>query len=292
MKLRPLNYHQPIPSAQVKSCLLLAGLAADGPTIIYEPGISRDHTERMLSTMGVQVTSEITPGPGAGAVQNKITLIPPDELRFDPLQLSIPGDISAAAFFIRNVGLNPTRTGLLDALETMGAKIQVHPQPAIADDPTSRSTANGEPMGDIVVSYSQLEGAQIHGSLVVRMIDEFPIFAVAAAYAQGRTTICDAQELRHKESDRISALCAELAKIGVHISEKPDGFEIHGRGQIPGGDVDPHGDHRLAMALTVAGLAANKSVTVRNSDLASESFPDFFHQLSGLGAHLNIQKDV
>jgi 3-phosphoshikimate 1-carboxyvinyltransferase len=207
------------------------------------------------------------------------------------LSLSLPGDFSSAAFLIiaalitpessitiRQVGLNPGRTGLLDALLAMGADIRI----------TKQSDHNGEPVGDLTVRHSKLQATQITGDLVVRMIDEFPVFAVASAYATGTTMVSDASELRHKESDRISALCQELSVLGVQATETPDGFTIQG-GKIPGGGkVQPHGDHRLAMSMAVAGLAAREPVTIQDADITAESFPEFIPTLQELGAKLAI----
>ena len=285
--LRPLDYSLPVASAQVKSCLLLAALAASGPTTLTEPGPSRNHTERLMSGMGVKVNSHwsLVTGDQASVVE----LIPPLPLALAPLRLELPGDISAAAFLIvaalitpgsqivlRGVGLNPTRSGLLDALQAMGADIQV----------SNRSQRHGEACGDLTVRASRLHGVQVGGDLVVRMIDEFPAFAVAAAYAQGETVVCQAEELRLKESDRISALCQELRKLGVQVSEALDGFTVQGGQPLHGAVVDPHGDHRLAMALAVAGLAAQEPVEVQGAGIIQESFPDFAAVLARLGANI------
>lgn len=286
--LHALSYNLPVASAQVKTCLLLAALAADGPTKLHEPGPSRDHTERMLNAMGVPIVHR----PLSPAKQTYETIItPPRPLSLTPLHLTIPGDISAAAFLIvaasttpgsqvtfPGVGLNPTRTGLLDALKQMGADLQVRNQRQL----------HGEPVGDLTVRYAPLHATQVSGELVVRMIDEFPAFAIAAAYAQGQTIVREAEELRHKESDRISATCSGLSALGVTVRELQDGFIISGN-TIPGGAVvDPHGDHRLAMSLAVAGLAAEKPVTVLDSDIITESFPEFIPVLNSLGAETKV----
>jgi len=282
--LKSLVYTLPVASAQVKTCLLLAALAADGPTTLHEPGPSRDHTERMLNAMGVSVVHR--PIPSTDQAYETI-LTPPSPLDLTSLHMTIPGDISAAAFLIvaalttpgsqvtfPGVGLNPTRTGLLDALKQMGADLQIR-------DPRQ---LHGEPVGDLTVRYSHLQGTQVSGGLVVRMIDEFPAFTIAAAHAQGQTVVREAEELRHKESDRISAMCSGLSALGVPTQELQDGFIISG-GVIPGGaSVGPHGDHRLAMALGVAGLASEKPVTVTDANIITESFPDFIPTLNSLGA--------
>ena len=290
-KLKPLNYDQPVASAQVKSCLLLAALDADGLSTLREPGPSRDHTERMLRSMRVAVTSPTGNNHIDQRGQHEIRLTPPEPLQLAPLSIDIPGDISSAAFLIlaaiitpgsritiKGVGLNPTRTGFLDALLSMGADVKVFNQ----------TESHGEPMGDLQVKYRPLRGIQISGPLVVRMIDEFPVFAIAAAYAQGQSVVSQAAELRYKESDRISDLCRELEHLGVEVEEKPDGFVINGGKGVQGGIVDPHGDHRLAMALSVAGLAALEAVVIQNSEIIAESFPEFSKMLLGLGANIRI----
>lgn len=288
-KLLSLEYSLPVASAQVKSCLLLAALNANGSTILREPGPSRDHTERMLGAMGVEISKETISLPGGNGVQYETQLTPPDLAELTPLSLDIPGDFSSAAFLIvaalvtpgsrislHRVGLNPTRTGLLDALKSMGAEIQT----------SNLTESSGEPVGDLRIHFSSLRGTQISGPLVVRMIDEFPVFAVAAAYALGRTVISQAEELRHKESDRISDLCAELINLGVDVEEYVDGFAINGGKIMNGGEVNPHGDHRLAMALAVAGLAARETVDVQDADTITESYPQFSTTLLKLGADI------
>jgi len=294
-RLRPIQYILPVASAQVKSCLLLAALAADGTTQLTEPGHSRDHTERMLKSMGVAVRfPNDDPILELDSSQNNsskytVQITPPDPLVLSPLRLTVPGDLSSAAFLIvagiitpgseitiKEVGLNPGRTGLLDALRQMGASIEI-------DGVKERG---GEPVGDIIVRGSPLKAIKVSGPLVVRMIDEFPAFAIAAAYAEGVTLVCDAEELRTKESDRISALCQELNVIGVQADDRPDGFSIQG-GNLPrGGIINPHGDHRLAMSLAVAGLAAQEGVEVADAEIMDESFPGFIEILQQLGGDL------
>lgn len=286
--LHAMHYDLPVASAQVKTCLMLAALAADGPTVLVEPGLSRDHTERILQSQGVPVVKEKSGS--NGDTRYSTTITPPRTLSFAPLNLSLPGDFSSAAFLIvaalitpgssiliKDVGLNPTRTGLLDALLAMGADIRIQ----------KPSTRSGEPVGNLLVQSSKLQGCTIHGEQVVRMIDEFPIFAVAAAYADGVTTVSDATELRVKESDRITSLCSELRKLGVTILEKPDGFVIEGGQPIQGGTIDPHGDHRLAMSLAVAGLAARGKVEIERAEIIQESYPEFIPTLQALGADIN-----
>jgi len=282
--LRGMKHTLPVASAQVKTCLLLAGLAADAPVEVIEPTLSRDHTERMFKGMGIAL--EVSRLPDGSA---RVCLHPPGD-PLPPLHGTIPGDISAAAFLlvaalivpgsdvlIRGVGLNPTRTGLLEALREMGAEIEVE----------NPRTVFGEPVGDLHVRASSLWAGQVQGERVVAMIDEFPAFAAAALYAQGISTVHDAQELRYKESDRIAALVQEVGALGAAAEEYPDGFTIHG-GSLKGGTVHPHGDHRLAMALAVAGLAASQAVTIEQAEIIAESFPAFVSTLQGLGAHLEV----
>jgi 3-phosphoshikimate 1-carboxyvinyltransferase len=273
-----------IASAQVKTCLLLAALAADGPVTITEPVLSRDHTERMLRSMGVEVDSfQSSTGPA-------VRLIPPDPLLLTPLDIFVPGDFSAAAFLIvaglitpgssialHGIGLNPTRIGLLTTLREMGADIVV----------LNEEIVLGEPVGDLSITSKELHGVTVTGERVVQMIDEFPVFAVAASFAHGLTTVNQSEELRNKESDRISAMCNILRGMRVHVEEAVDGFTIHGNGKVPGGvELDPHGDHRLAMSLAIAGLAAQKPISIINSEIVAESFPDFVEVLKNLGANI------
>ena len=274
--LNAIDYAQPVASAQVKSCLILAALAGGGVSTLREPGPSRDHTERMLAAMGAPVTIG-----GEGAVT-----VAPLTTPLSPLNVTLPGDISSAAFLlvaaailsgsdirIRDVGVNPTRTGILDVLARMGAEITIENPREVA----------GEPVGDIrlVSSRVRLRAVKVGGDTVVRMIDEFPAFAIAACFARGVTEVCDATELRYKETDRISALCRELRKLGAEVEERNDGFAIQGGG-LKGGTCDASGDHRLAMSLALAGLAAPDRVVVQNAEILAESFPDFEAQLKRL----------
>ncbi len=275
-ELKGMEHRLPVASAQVKSALLLAGLYADGPTTIREPSPSRDHTERMLGAFGVQVRS---------LAVSKVRL-EPAPLAAPGSALVLPNDFSSAAFFIAGallvpgselclprVGLNPTRTGLLDMLQAMGARVETD----------SRNEVNGEPLGDLVIrSASTLRGVEVSGALIPRMIDEFPIFAVVATQAEGETHVRDAAELRVKESDRIAALAAELGEMGAQIEERPDGFTIAGPTPLRGARVDAHGDHRLAMSLAVAGLLAVGETIVHGWDCVDDSFPDFERALFGL----------
>jgi 3-phosphoshikimate 1-carboxyvinyltransferase len=265
-----INYVLPVASAQVKSCLILAALSGDSPSAIIEPGPSRDHTERMLAAMGARVKSF---SEGYGVV------VLPQETPLKPLDIELAGDISSAAFLmvaatilpgsdfcLKHVGVNPTRTGIIDALHAMGAKIKLENEGMLA----------GEPIADIRVQYAPLHGTTVEGDLVVRMIDEFPAFMIAAAMAQGVTCVRDAAELRTKESDRIAMMTAQLKAVGVTMEESPDGFVIHGTGCIPGGAmVAAHGDHRVAMSMALAGLVAEAPITIDGFEMLNESFPDF-----------------
>lgn len=289
--LKPADHTLPVASAQAKTCLLLAALSSKQPSMIREPGLSRDHTERMLRSMGVNISSDMCVVDGQQYFQT--TLMPPNHpLALKPLNLKLPGDFSTAAFLIvaalitpgsvitlKQVGLNSTRTGLLDVLIAMGADILI----------TGQSTQNSEPIGDITVRHSQLHGVQINDDQVVRMIDEFPVFATAAAFANGPSTVSDAGELRHKESDRISALCEEMRLLGVDISERPDGFVIKGKGVVDGGFVRSHGDHRLAMSLSLVGMAASQPVVVNDAEIIAESYPEFSQTFQGLGGSLVVE---
>lgn len=266
--LKGITYHLPVASAQVKSALLLAGLFAGGQTRIIEPEKSRDHTERMLQAMGAAIE-----------VQGlEITLTPGRELT--PQEFFVPGDISSAAFFlvaalivpgseimIRDVGINPTRAGLIEVLQAMGARIAIEHQRVVG----------GEPIGDIVASSSQLCGTVVGGEIIPRLIDEIPILAVAMALAEGESVVRDAGELRVKESDRIKAICCELGKMGAGIEELEDGFVIRGRPEgLYGAVVDSRGDHRIAMSAAIAALKARGETTVHNSEVVDISFPEFW----------------
>ncbi len=274
------HYDMPIASGQVKSALLLAGLYADTPTTVTQPSPARDHTERMLRAMGVRIDQEDEAG-------NCLTLYPGG--RLEPLDITVPGDPSSAAFplvaallvpgsdlTITGVDLNPTRTGMLDALAEMGADFAI----------SNRLTQAGEPVGDIQVKSSALRGVDIGGETVVRMIDEFPILMVAATQAEGETIVRDARELRVKETDRIAVMAAELRKLGAVIEEREDGFRIVGPQRLSGGQVDGHDDHRIAMSLTIAGLVAAEGAIVTDAACAADSFPGFAETLAGCGALL------
>ena len=264
---RPLDFRSPVASAQVKSAVLLCGLYAAGTTTVEEPRKSRDHTERMLRFFGVEVQEEGL----RVSVRGRQPLRPRG-------RLVIPADISSAAFFlvaaaivpgsdlvVRNVGVNPTRTGVLDVLAAMGADLSLE----------RRREEAGEPVADIRVRHRGLRAARIGGDLIPRLIDEVPVLAVAAAFAEGTTVISDAAELRVKESDRIATMAAELRKLGAQVRELPDGMEITGRGRLTGAVTESHGDHRIAMSLAVAGLAAAGRTVVRDASWIDTSFPGF-----------------
>lgn len=287
LPLKGIFHEMPVASAQVKSCLLLAALAADTPCTIIEPGPSRDHTELMLKGMGISI--EKWTEDYHGQIQYFTRLTPNFRQSLSPLNVHIPGDFSAAAFLLvagavtpgscitmKGVGLNATRIGLLEVLQEMGAEIQI----------TNETIQGNELAGDLMVRHSGLHGIDVSGSAVVRMIDEFPVFAVAASFAKGKTVVHDADELRHKESDRITSLGRELIKLGVDFTETADGFIIRGNQVLGGAQVDAHGDHRIAMALTVAGLASLQPVTVSGAEYINESFPDFVPCLQRIGANL------
>jgi len=277
--LRGIEYELPVASAQVKSAILLAGLYAKGSTTVHQPGPARDHTERMLEAQGVRIESR----------QNRIVLTPPTE-PLSPCSLSIPADFSSAAFplvaalltphaslVLEQVSVNPTRTGLLDVLGQMGAEVLRFNQ----------SEQAGEPAADLAVRPSGLRGTEIGGDVVVRMIDEFPILAVAASQAEGETLVRNAGELRVKESDRITAVAAELRRLGAAIEERPDGFVVHGPTRLRGAPVNSHGDHRLGMALVVAGLVAEGETVIGEAEVIADSFPGFVDTMQRLGADLH-----
>jgi 3-phosphoshikimate 1-carboxyvinyltransferase len=268
--LGTIDYTSPISSAQVKSAIMLAGLYAEGETTVREPHLSRDHSERMLAHFGTEVR------PFAGGV----TLV--GRPRLVGREIVVPGDISSATFFIvaalitpgaelliRNVGVNPTRDGAIEILRAMGGKIELV-------DPR---TVSGEPVADLLVRHSQLKGIEIGGGVVPRAIDEFPVIAVAAALAEGTTTIRDAQELRVKETDRIAAIVAELGKLGADLEATADGMVVRGVEGFKGGFVDSHGDHRIAMSCAVAALRATGQVIIADTGCTATSFPNFWELL-------------
>lgn len=270
-KLKGIDYKSPIASAQVKSSLLLAGLYADGETSITEPMKSRDHTERMLRAFGAEIK------------EKDLTVSIKGGQRLNAAELNVPADISSAAFFlvaasivegsdvvINNVGINPTRTGILDVLKSMGADIELF----------NKRDFGFEPVADIRVRYSALKGTTVSGGLVPRTIDEFPILCIAAALSDGETIIRDAKELRIKESDRIAAMAEGLRRMGVEIEEFEDGLRIVGRERLNGARCRSFGDHRIAMAFIIAGLKADGETVVEDTEWISTSFPDFMEKLN------------
>ena len=275
--LRGQEHEIPVASAQVKSSLLFAGLFADGPVSVLEPGRSRDHTERLLAASGVEVTVEDL----SGGVR-RIGVEPPERLEV-PGEISIPGDVSSAAFWvaaalvvpgsevrIRGVGLNPTRTGFLAILRRMGADVEAS---NVLED------RMGEPVGELVVRHSKLRGTRVGLEDVPGAVDELPLLALVGAFAEGETVVEGAGELRVKETDRISAVCEEFRKVGVELEEREDGFVVRSAGAIRGGRASSRGDHRLAMGLGVAGLASREGVEVENMAAASVSYPGFLEDL-------------
>ena len=263
--LEAIDYRMPMASAQVKSCLLLAGLYARGETIVHEPAPTRDHSERMLRGFGCDVESN------AGEIRLR------GNQALSACDIDVPADISSAAFFmvaasiasdsditLQHVGINPTRTGVIDILKLMGADIDI----------VNRQEMGGEPVADIRVRSAALSGIEIPESLVPLAIDEFPVLLVAAACAVGETRLSGAEELRVKESDRIQAMSDGLTRLGIETEVKPDGIIIQG-GKLDGGEVDSHGDHRIAMAFSVASLAARRDIRIRDCSNVNTSFPGF-----------------
>ncbi len=273
--LHGIAYELPVASAQVKSCLLFAGLLAEGETRIAEPLPSRDHSERMLAAAG----AEIERGDGAVAVR--------PASRLEPGEIVVPGDFSSAAFFVlaallvpgsdvtlTGVGLNPTRTGLLSVLERMGAEIEVERE----------GERGGEPSGLLRVRASRLRGTEVGGGEIPLAIDELPLVGLAACFAEGETTIRDAAELRRKETDRIATVSEALTGLGASVETSEDGMRVAGRGELRGGAVDSHGDHRIAMLGAIAGLASREGVEVTGMDAAAVSYPGFERDLASLHA--------
>jgi len=273
--LKGINYKMPVASAQVKSAILLAGVYAEVETSVTEPHKSRDHTERMLKTMGVDLSVK----------ENTVKIIPPAD-KLSSFDIAIPNDFSSAAFFIggacivpdseiliKNVCLNETRTGFLEVLKTMGATIEIL---------NIREQA-GEPVGDILVkTATELKATTVKGEIIPRLIDEFPILCVVATQAEGTTLIRDAKDLRAKESDRIKAMTTELRKMGVPVKEFEDGVEIKGPCELKSAEVYSYNDHRIAMALSIAGLIAEGETVIKDSDCVDISFPHFYNLLERL----------
>lgn len=272
-ELFPVSYKSPLASAQVKSCILLAGLNTYGETKVSEPFKSRNHTERLLEYMGADISVD--------GLTCKIR-----KSKLEPKEISVCGDISSAAFFLaagaivpdsdvilKNVGLNPTRTGIIDVLKNMGAQIEILDKKLVCN----------EEVGDIRIKFSCLKGVEIGGDIIPRLIDELPVIAVLASQAEGRTVVKDAADLRNKESDRIKCLVSELAKIGVLIQETEDGFIIEGKNKIHGGcTVECYHDHRLAMSLYVAGLVSKSPVLIKDFQWVDISFPEFLNYMNKL----------
>ena len=269
--LKGIEYDLPVASAQVKSCIMLASLSADGETVIHQPAPSRDHTERMVTAMGASIEED-------GLALH----VKPGALK--SVDIAVPGDISSAAFWIvtglchpdsqvlvRGVGLNPSRTGIIDALRAMGAgdSLQL----------LNERTEGGEPVADVLVTPGELRGTEIAGEMIPRILDEVPILAVAACFASGETVIRDAAELRVKESDRIATTVQELSRLGAHIEAREDGMVIRGTGRLTGAACQSHGDHRLAMSMAVCGMLADGEVEVHGSNDAAVSYPSFWEDL-------------
>jgi 3-phosphoshikimate 1-carboxyvinyltransferase len=277
---RAIRYQQPVASAQVKSAILLAGLYARGVTALSEPAVTRDHSERMLQSFGVRLRVR----------GRNVELEPPERLR--ACHVDVPGDFSSAAFFIiagclaaegpfmlRNVGINPSRTGLLDALRLMGAEIRV----------LNERSAGAEPVADLEIERRELRGVAIPSELVPRAIDEFPVLFVAAACAQGETLVTGAQELRVKESDRIAAMAAGLQTLGVRAEARPDGMRIVG-GPIGGGRIDSQGDHRIAMAFAMASVRATQPIEIADVANVATSFPGFAEVARSAGLDIQVRE--
>ena len=278
--LKPISYRTPVPSAQVKSAILLASLYASGVSKVAEPWLSRDHTERMMSYFGIPIAK----GDGWVAI-GPVTEEPRGR------HIAIPGDLSSAAFPIavaacspgsilrvENVGVNPTRTGFFDVLRAMGATVELEKEREVC----------GEPVADVVVEGTELRGVTVAGGMIPRLIDEIPILAVVAAKAKGRTVVRDARELRVKETDRIQELGTALGELGVVVETRDDGLVIDGPQEIRGGAVSSRGDHRLALALACAGLLAKQPVIVTGFDCADVSFPGFIDVLTDLGLQVEV----
>lgn len=284
--LQGVDYVSELASAQVKSCVLLAGLHASGKTSFTEPYLSRNHTELMLEYLGANIQGEkekvkseknINTFHHSPFTFHYKTTVEPSTLQ--ARKLAIPGDISSAAFFIvaglivpnseiilKNVGLNPTRTGILDVIEKMGADVEILDEKLVSN----------EKVGDIKIKYSELKACTIEGDIIPRLIDELPVIAVLATQAQGQTIVKDAQDLRNKESDRIKAIVTELKKLGADIEETEDGFIVSGKTKLKGGiEIETYHDHRLAMSLYVAGLICENPILIKKFEWVNISFPEF-----------------
>jgi 3-phosphoshikimate 1-carboxyvinyltransferase len=276
-KLQGIHYTLPVASAQVKSCVLFAGLGAEGETVVEEPIPTRDHSERMLRKMGANIS---VISDQYSVISNRISI------RAGKLlggEIEVPGDFSSAAFFIaaalllpdselriENVGRNPTRTAFLDVVHEMGAAIEI----------ANIRNESHEPVADLVVRHRPLRGVSVSGKRVPLLIDEIPILAILATQAEGETCIRDAKELRVKESDRIAALTHNLRAMGATVEELPDGLVIAGPARLHGAAIDSYGDHRIVMAFAIAGLLAETPTTIHGAECADISFPGFFERLS------------
>jgi 3-phosphoshikimate 1-carboxyvinyltransferase len=278
-RLTGIDYALPVASAQVKSATLLAGLYAEGLTTVTEPAPTRDHTERMLRGFGARVDT----------LGSRVSLAGGQELH--GTRIDVPADISSAAFFlvagclagaegfvVENVGVNPTRTGILDILKLMGAELVVHPRPA----------QGGEPVADIELKRSALRGIAVPKQFVPLAIDELPVLFIAAAAAEGETVFSGAAELRVKESDRLAVMAEGLARVGVPHELAPDGIRIEGGRRLSGAEIDSHGDHRIAMAFTVASLLADGELVIRDVENVGTSFPGFVETACGCGLQVAV----
>ena len=267
--LEAMKYKLPVASAQLKSSILLAALKTEAETVIIEPAVSRDHTERMLKGAGIDL--EI--------LEDRIILKQAVERKLNPFEINVPGDISSAAFFIaagllaaegelliKNVGINQTRSGFLEVVEAMNGKIEL----------LNERDQGGEPTADILVKPSDLKGTEVSGEVIPRLIDEIPIISVLAVFAEGKTVIKDAEELRVKETDRIKAVVTEFERLGLEITENEDGMEISGPQPVEGGiEVESYHDHRIAMSLAVLALNSKRGITINGSEIIATSFPNF-----------------
>lgn len=272
-ELQGITYNSPIASAQVKSCVLLAGLKAEGKTTVVEPYLSRNHTELLLKYMGANISTK-----------DDVSTVERSELQ--PVEIDVAGDISSASFFIvaglvvpdsdiiiRNVGLNPTRTGIIDVVKRMDGNLEI----------LSQKEASGEIVGDIRVRSSQLKGCEISGSDIPRLIDELPVIALMATQAEGETVVENAEDLRKKESDRISTIVNGLTSLGANIDEQEDGFVVYGKSNLVGDvELETFHDHRLAMTYYVAGLLCEKEILIKNFEWVNISFPEFLEKFQVL----------
>jgi 3-phosphoshikimate 1-carboxyvinyltransferase len=288
--LKAISYQSPVPSAQIKTCVLMAGLAAEGPTVLVEPSQSRDHTELMLPAFGIPVSVQPVEAGHQITIHGRRELV--------PVNYHVPGDLSSAAFFIaaallcpgsslvvKRVGLNPTRSAFLDVLGELGATITR----------TNVLYSNGEPVGDISVSWSRLSssggGGRLSGPVIANIIDEIPMLAVIGTQVEGGLEVRDALELRIKESDRIRAIVDCIKSLGGRIEEFDDGFAIEGPQRLVGAHISSYGDHRIAMAFSIAGLIATGTTHIHDAECAAVSFPEFYAILRGLAGEDTVSND-